>query len=696
MSLWVVNFSFYKYIYLYNMDMKKQMLNELLVSSKKEVNEVIEMLEKYFFYDFLYYMVISITSEVNDWKPIADSPVWIIEYAISLVLSIEDYWEERAWEEECIIFMEKIKGLWMKAWIWSMLMWNDEFVSHVSSNFLTVRWHDYDEHLQDYLKGLFLDFNDYFKKKLWFTVENLIELYESSKLVNKEFPFVLNPVDEKSHKAINFVSSLIWDNKSFLEWKYWWLFWWSKSIVPSKSIIKFKDNYFIFEPLLILQNIKENLETVLKDDKTVWNKYERNRAKLLEDKSVEYILKMLSWAKWYVNLKYDGDKETDWLVLYDNNIFIIEAKAWVLRKPSTKWNQKMLEEDIEKLMVKWYEQALRTKNYIENNRKTVFNYGEWKTITVENDKVNKIYLINTTWDYLWLISLKLDVQRNKWKIADNIHFWSIYINDLRVISELIEFPTQFLLFLDRRHRLIDFPQIIFQDELDIFMDFMNWGLFFEDWKVYWESIKWFDTISMDTTTTNIIDRYYWWVGDKPTMKINNQYREIINDIESINKRWFSEISTFLLSINQNDTLSILDKLKKEFLKDWKEHSFTCLFKDISVFDFILLYRKWTKFNREHYLKYSKSKLEQTWMNKWYNIYFSIDLNWKIKVEDFDIVILVEGDKTEEHKFRVQMLRNRVFWKQINLKTGKKLYRKSPCPCWSWKKFKRCCWSKYYD
>lgn len=653
------------------MEIKKEILSLLLKSSQEEIQEVIKMLEKYFFYDYLFYMTMSINNDIQEWKPVADLPIWIIEYSISLVLSIENFWEERASEEECKIFMDKIIWLWNKAWMGSILMWSNEFVSQVSSSFLTISWHDYDEHLINYLEWLFWDFKDFFDKKLWFSLENLLELYKSSKILNKENPFILNPIDSKSESTINFLSSMISDNKDFLKWKFWGLFWWNKSIVPNKSIIKFQENYFIFQPLLILRNIKDNFEKVLKEDKNEWDKYEKNRAKLLEDKSVEYILKMLPWSKWYVNLKYDWNKETDWLVIYDNNIFIIEAKAWVLRKPSTKWNQKMLEDDINKLMLKWYEQALRTKKYIDDNKKATFTYNKWIKITLEKSSINKIYLINTTWDYLWLISLQLDIQREQWNIDNNVHFWSIYINDLKVISEVIEFPSQFILFLDRRHRLTDFSQIHFQDELDIFMDFINRWLFFEDWKVYWESMEWIHHIGMDTTSTNELDRFYWWISKKPVMKINEDYKKIINDIELLTKEWFSEISSFLLSINQDETLWMLNKLKEELLKDWKEHSFTGLFNNISIFDFILLFKKWDIFNREHYIKYSKYKLWQTWISKWYNLYFSIDFNLNIKFEDFDIILLKEEDKTKEYKKRVKILEMKKVWYQIDVKTLKK-------------------------
>ncbi len=673
----------------------EDLLKELFVSSQIEIKEVIKMLETYSFYYLLLYIVININWDIKDWKPVADLPIWIIEYSISLVLSVEKFWEKIPSEEECKIFMDKIFWLWSNAWMWSMLMWNDEFVSQVSSSFLTISWHDYDEHLINYLEWLFWDFEDYFDKKLWFSLDNILKLYEDSRIINKEYPFILNPIDSKSESTINFFSSSIGDNKDFLEWKFWGLFWWKKSIVPNKSIIKFQENYFIFQPLLILRNIKDNFEEVLKGDKDEWDKYEKNRAKLLEDKSIEYILKMLPWAKWYINLKYDWDKETDWLIIYDNNVFIIEAKAWVLRKPSTKWNQKMLEADINQLMLKWYEQALRTKKYIEDNEKSNFTYDKWKKITLEKNKINKIYLINTTWDYLWPISLQLDIQREKWNIDSNVHFWSIYINDLKVISEVIEFPSQFLLFLDRRHRLTDFSQIHFQDELDIFMDFMNRWLFFEDWKVYWEKMEKYTSISMDTTTTDELDRFYWGEWDKPLMKISSKYKNIINNIELKDSYWFSEVATFLLSINQDETLLMLENLKKLVLEDWKLHSITGLFDNTSVFDFILLFKKGDIFNREHYIKFSKSKIWQTWMSKWYNLYFSIDSNWNIKFEDFDIVLLKEEDKTEDYKIRVEELNARKNWYQIDVKTWKKLYRKSPCPCWSTKRFKRCCWDKYY-
>ena len=674
----------------------EDLLKSLLASSQIEIKEVIKMLETYRFYELLFYIVINISWDIKDWKPVADLPIWIIEYSIGLVLSVEKFWDEIPSEEECKIFMDKIIWLWTNAWMWSMLMWNDEFVSQVSSSFLTISWHDYDEHLINYLEWLFWDFKDYFDKKLWFSLEDILILYENSKIINKEYPFILNPIDSKSESTINFFSSSIGDNKDFLEWKFWGLFWLKKSIVPNKSIIKFQENYFIFQPLLILRNIKDNFEEVLKGDKDEWDKYEKNRAKLLEDKSIEYILKMLPWAKWYVNLKYDWDKETDWLIIYDNNVFIIEAKAWVLRKPSTKWNQKMLEEDINQLMLKWYEQALRTKKYIEDNEKANFTYDKWKKITLEKNKINKIYLINTTWDYLWLISLQLDIQREKWNIDSNVHFWSIYINDLKVISEVIEFPSQFLLFLDRRNRLIDFPKIKFADELDIFMDFIGRWLFFEDWKVYWEKMEKYTRISMDTTLTDELDRFYLGEGKKPSMKIESRYKDIINSVELEKKYWFSEVTTFLLSINQDETLKMLETLKIKVLEDNKLHSFTWLFWDVSLISLIIIKRKDKSLNRESFIKYSKAKLWQTKSLKAYNLYFDIDLEWNIIFNDFDIVILEDLDKTEDYKKTVEFLKNNKWFFEIDVKTWKKLNRKSPCPCWSWKKFKRCCWDKYYN
>ena len=335
----------------------------------------------------------------------------------------------------------------------------------------------------------------------------------------------------------------------------------------------------------------------------------------------------------------------------------------------------------------------------EKNKISKFWYkNSWlrQELIINRDDFEKIFLINVTWDFLWPISLKLDIHKDKWKLDNENHFWSVYINDLRIISEIIEFPSQFILFLERRFNLINLPKLQFADELDVFMDFLERGLYFEDWKAYGENFEKYTMLSMDTTLTDKIDRYYWQEWKKPVMSIKEDYKTIINNIELSNKKWFSEVSTFLLSINQDDTIKMLDELKGKVICDWKHHTFTWLFNDIWILGLMVIKNKNDTLNRQHYINYTKAKIWQTGLKKWYNLYFDVDNKWGFSFNDFDIITLLDSEKTDEYNMRVEELRNSKLWKFIDVKTWKKVYRKSPCPCWSWKKFKRCCHDKYYN
>lgn len=673
------------------------------LSEKSEVllKEVIEMMESYYFYDLLFYCAVKMQRDTAEWMPVADQPIAIIDYIISLVLSldVEKLKFQRADQKQCEIFNQKVMSLWTGSWLRSALSDTDPLVTSVKTHFLNVRGNDYDEHLFAYLRWLFNDFTPFLNKEIGFDITDLIGTYEYLRVYHDEenpynkMPFVFIPKDEKQKKIFDYLSADIWENKEFLEWENGWLAW-NKTIVPRKSIIRHQDLYFAFHPLLLLWNIKDILEFELKKDWKVWDRYNINRANYLENRSIEYIVNILPWSKGYTNLKYWKDFETDGLVVYDNNLFIIEAKAGVLKNISKRWDIKWLDDDINRLMIEWYSQALRTKKYIENNSIVNFKSENGDIIAIDKANFNRIFLINTTWDFLWPIALYLDLQKNKWNLDVLVNFWSTYINVLRVISEIIEFPSQFILFLERRFKLINSPQIRFADELDVFMEFFKSGIYYDDWMVNGENIDNFSMFSMDTTLTDEIDRYYWWEWVKPSMRIYDEHKKIINDIENTGKFGFSEVSTFLLALNHKEFMAQIDMLKSKVLNDNKEHSFTVLYEKEKVIFMLLLKNESEYLNKIHYDQYSKLKIWQTWLPKAYNLYLDITESGDIKFNDFKIVKLTILEQTREYLERLeQFKKTHSLEPKNNWSYWKVIYKKHPCPCWSWKKYKHCCFNE---
>jgi hypothetical protein len=58
----------------------------LIDNSKLLLSEVKDMLEKYYFYDLFFYASFKINSAIRDGEAIADQPVVVIEYMLSLLL----------------------------------------------------------------------------------------------------------------------------------------------------------------------------------------------------------------------------------------------------------------------------------------------------------------------------------------------------------------------------------------------------------------------------------------------------------------------------------------------------------------------------------------------------------------------------------------------------------------------------------
>lgn len=660
-----------------------------------ELEEIIELIKEYNFIDIFYYLFKKHHDLRKKGTPVADIDSFSTEYLFSLILAlwVDEIWFKK-WNSKIFEkIVSKVSDLWFKSCLLISRWIEDEFLSKVNGSFLLVKWNDYDEHLFDYLLWLFTEFNDFFQSDIWGDINNAIDLYKKSRLINSDKPFVVKLENNWENKIINLFSTELWSNKEFLLWNNWWLYW-NKSIVPSKTVLKYNSEYYFFNPLLYLRNIKSVFEKHLKTNNKYWEKYQKSRARYLENKSIEYLIKILPWSKYYSWLKYHIDKveyETDWIVIYDNNLFIIEAKAGELDESSKRGAPKSLDKDIEKLINNAYNQAIRTKEYIESNNISHFLTERKDKIYLKRSDFSKIFLLNVTWDYLWEISLDLDRLNKRWNLNVKYNFLSIYINELRIFSELIEFPSQFILFLERRFTLDKIENIRFADWLDMFMYFLKQWLYFDD-----NNNDKLDYIQMDTTLSHEIDQYYIKKGKKPVMNINPKYKEFINKVEKVNSFWFSEVSTLLLWINWDTFLDFLDKSKKQFLNDWLEHTWTLIFDSIWVGIVYIIY--YDEIYGDKYLDYSKAKIFQSGINKMYNIFIKINkkniFQLELIPEKINIVKLNNNDSLDDYVEMISTFQSK--WLDLfHDMDWKKVYKKSPCICWSWKKFKRCCYDKYY-
>lgn len=545
------------------------------------------------------------------------------------------------------------------------------------------------------------------------SIEDIREkLYNSDKVqqiikeVEKDYekyvyiPFEISPNEVISKKLLDLFSLNLGDNKDFLKFEKFSGWPTNNSIIYEKPIIKHDEKYYCFIPQVLFRNLKNILECWIQDKDSSYfeDPYQKKRAKFLENKGIEYLGQLLPYSKIYQSLYYEievnGETkrvESDGLILYDNNLFILEAKAGTFSLKSKRGAELSLKNELEGLMDKAYSQALRTKNYISYNDEPKFTDESGREILVLNDKkkYKNIFLINITLENLGQWSANLNSAKRLNLLQGHEWPWSIFINDLRIISEIIEYPSAFLLYLKRRLRANDFPQFKPYDETDFLMYFFNDGLYFEA-----EQLPPHGSVSLAGYTEDL-DRYYDFIagrvsnGEKPKIKANSELQKIVQEIEykCNHKANFTEISTALLGFSaksQEDYISYLNKAIDFAKQDDKNHDVTLVTSDFGFTTFIT--KNFSQYLFERAEDYCYRNMYETKKEIWYCLFIDIN-DFQNKSFDFKIYEKKwEYDQELDSKVEVQKKKRAERIKSTFTKIG----RNDPCPCGSGKKYKKCC------
>jgi hypothetical protein len=514
-------------------------------------------------------------------------------------------------------------------------------------------------------------------------------------------PFEVGTTEKVTTDLLEMLSANFGDNEQFLTFEKSPGWPTNDSIIYEKPLIKHDGKYYCFAPQITYRRIIDILETWIQraDPEYCEKSYKQKRAKFLEEKALEYLGNILKGADIYHNLQYEsvvnGKKEkfeTDGLILYDENILIFEAKAGHYTTSARRGGLLRIKSDTKKLLDNAYEQALRTKKYITETEQPVFESSDrkFRLKIADKSRYKKIYLLNVTLENLGPLATQLNSLKSFDFIQGKEWPWSIFLNDLRVISELIECPSEFFLFLQRRIRANDYPQFKAEDELDLLMFFFNDGLYLENGSL--KPLTKFTPFGY----TESIDRYYDFLagrvssGNKPRLKIDEGYRELIKSVEATGKEGFTRVGTFLLNFSseaQRDILKTIKELESSALKEGRDRDFTMFVDEgnIGITFSIVTGRSEESFGNLE--KYCNLKMYQTKYEEWILLGIDVDHSGK-RVVDFRVF-----NKKWQHDPIIEKQLDRFKAAKMYKALGpgrKKVGRNEPCPCGSGLKYKKCC------
>lgn len=342
-------------------------------------------------------------------------------------------------------------------------------------------------------------------------------------------------------------------------------------------IIKHHSGYLCPAPTLLLWSIRVRLEELMKRDKKFWNSYEQIRHKYLLRTGLSYLNKIFNTdRKTYTNLEFP-EGELDGMIQFDRTCMLIEAKAGEFTIRSKSGYRDRLQKDAKYFVKKSHEQGIKAKKYILSSKKVDFTKDKEK-IEFSAGDFDSYLFITISLDNIDLFAQNLPQLKILGLTEEDSMPWVVSLLDLKVISEIVEFPTQFLHYLSRRVSMNEREVVHAHDELDYLIHYMEEGLDFS------EQIEMgLEKFGLMSYTTPLDDYYAYSTGlrkkfaPKPSYKMPDLFRELVLNLDKAKGDGYTEPIMLLLDMTEASKERLIETYKtqrKLALEDGKAHDFT--------------------------------------------------------------------------------------------------------------------------
>lgn len=397
--------------------------------------------------------------------------------------------------------------------------------------------------------------------------------------------FEIKPQCDVNRAILEVMSCNFGDNADFLTGPKKWRSWpTNDSIINSKPFVKFKKGYYLFHPWLLSMNRIQLFENLLEERSSRYynRSYLPSRSKYVEKTALELIGKMLPKAKVHRNLYYDDVEdgashvELDGLIEYDDCLIIIEAKAGSIPISAKRGSITKLRDNLKGILKSAHNQATRAIRYIKSDKIVQFyNKKREHIVSIENEKFKHIFIILVNFEPVYEISAHLSSAQRLNLLTGKDWPWFVYLNDLRVISDILEHPSLFLHYLKSRVSLNETDSIMSIDELDYFMKYLKTGLYFSK-----EQKENYDLIFIPSYTDELDAYYFWREGErsevsKPRMKMDPTFQKLILHLETKMPHHFMSACLHLLDSDELTRSGIAAGIRvceKHFKEDGEQHN----------------------------------------------------------------------------------------------------------------------------
>lgn len=469
-------------------------------------------------------------------------------------------------------------------------------------------------------------------------------------------------------------------------------------------IIQHEGRYYAFVPQIVWRNLREIVDSWIEAaDSSYFKevvfdpKRDIGRSRWLERESVDLLQRLLPGCRVYRNVFYDERlpaneskrREIDALIEYDQNVIIVSAKSGEWSLAARRGAPKSMAEEIARLVVEGFEQGYAAKHYIETAADASFadQAGTRQIVFDANSQPRAIYAINVTLSALGPAAIQLNALKAAGLLTADLFAWSVFVNDLRVIADICETPSEFLFYLQRRLRFNTFEQLRGADELDLFAYFLDQGLFFDEAR-----LKGVSLFSVGPNTDDL-DKYFDKLEKsepnpaKPKLAISPDFRELIRAIERTSCDGFSEITLYLLNLDgtyhEQISANLASLREKVSADNCCHHSTIVVGEKLGLTIELRGNRAHAEAVDERYCLLKKYQLK---VPTWLFISVAADL----KPAKDDRAAILKGAWSFDPAMEAALQRFRDHKLHMATASRGKINRNEQCPCGSGLKYKKCC------
>jgi len=373
--------------------------------------------------------------------------------------------------------------------------------------------------------------------------------------------------------------------------------------LQTRPIVHHDGRYLCPVPSLLLWSLRPALENLMHrhegdgSSAEIWERYQRTRGDFLAKEALARLATTLRHAEVHGGLKYSRapspngeDDELDGLIMFDNLLFLVECKAGLFSEAARRGAPKRMIRDLKKLLADAHSQALRARNYILEADEPVFRLPDGRRLHVDKQRIDTILLVTVTLEPLDVFTPVIHEVAQLGIFEQGDLPWAVYLLDLRVISELIEFPAQLVHFLKRRLRLNMLGKVHASDELDWLGHYLREGLYFED-VLKTDAKARPDQIALMSYTMDMDDYYLFETGQrktpapKPSQPILYRLRQIIQELEAQHHAGYVGVVCALLDPNwktRKQFCKWFDKARQRSQRDGRQHDFSMFFSETAT------------------------------------------------------------------------------------------------------------------